>query len=480
MNPLSFVMNVSGEIEAELKQISRQIWSYAELPYEEVKSSALLQRVLKEEGFTVVEGVADIPTAFVASFENGTGGMTAGFLGEFDALDALSQKPEITVADPITQGAPGHGCGHNLLGVGALGAAVTLKKYLVENNMPGKVVYYGCPGEEGAGSKQFMGRAGVFDEADFMLTWHPSTTNGVDYNPCNAILGANFYFKGISAHAGGSPHLGRSALDAAELMSVGSNYLREHMIDKARIHYAYSDVGGTAPNVVQDRATVKYEVRSPKVAQAKELFERVVKVAKGAAMMTETTVTYELTMGFSDYSPNMALAEVVQNTFDEIGAPVWNEEEYRVAKAYLESYDKNILVNIKQGLTEEYGEEKAKNLLQKPLSSEVTAFDSYKVAVSGGSTDVGDVSYIVPTLQIRVATNCIGNVGHTWQTVGQSYGSAGQKGMMKAVEVLALSAIRLMGDPERIEKAKSEVRLRNGGKYTYPLPDEVAPPVGRY
>ncbi|NLB90397.1 MAG: amidohydrolase, partial [Clostridiales bacterium] len=342
------------------------------------------------------------------------------------------------------------------------------------------VIYYGCPGEEGAGSKQFMGRAGIFDEADFILTWHPANVNGVDYQPCNAILGANFYFKGISAHAGGSPHLGRSALDAAELMSVGVNYLREHMIDKARIHYAYSDVGGTAPNVVQDRATVKYEVRSPKVAQTKELFQRVVKVAQGAAMMTETQVTYELTMGFSDYSPNMALAKVVQEVFNQIGAPKWNQKEYDLAKAYLESYDKNILSNMKENLVQQYGKEKAQALIQKPLSDEVEQFDPLKIEISGGSTDVGDVGYIVPTIQIRVATNCIGNVGHTWQTVGQSCSDAGKKGMMTAVQVLALSAIRLLQDPATITQAKEEVALRSGGSYICPLPDEVAPPIGIY
>lgn len=480
MIPMTFVLDAANQIEEKLGNISRKIWEYAELPYEEVKSAALLTGVLKEEGFIVEEGVAGIPTAFVATFTNGTGGMVAGFLGEYDALDALSQKPDVIKADPIKAGAAGHGCGHNLLGAGALGAALVLKEYFIKNNVNGKVVYYGCPGEEGAGSKQFMGRAGVFDEADFILTWHPSTINGIDYNPCNAILGANFYFKGISAHAGGSPHLGRSALDAAELMSVGVNYLREHMIDKARIHYAYSDVGGTAPNVVQDRATVKYEVRSPKVSQTRELFERVVKVAKGAAMMTETDVTYELTMGFSDYKPNMALAKVAQEVFEQMGAPEWDEAEYTLAKAYLDSYDEGILSNIKESLAEKYGKERAEQLYQKPLSSEVEKYDPLDIEVSGGSTDVGDVSYIAPTLQILAATNCMGNVGHTWQTVGQSCSDIGTKGMMTAVKVMALSAINLLMDSDQIRKAKEEVILRSGGKYVCPLPDEVLPPIGKY
>ncbi len=480
MKPLEYVLSASDKMENKLTDLSRKIWAYAELPYEEFQSAALLVDVLKEEGFKVDEGVAGIPTAFTATFAQGTGGMSVGFLGEYDALDALSQKAGIKTAEPIKQGDPGHGCGHNLLGAGAVGAALVLKDYLIQNNISGKVIYYGCPGEEGAGSKQFMGRAGVFDEADFILTWHPSTVNGIDYNPCNAILGANFYFKGISAHAGGTPHLGRSALDAAELMSVGSNYLREHMIDKARIHYAYSDVGGTAPNVVQDRATVKYEVRSPKVYQTKELFDRLVKVAKGAAMMTETAVSYELTMGFSDYSPNMALARVAQEAYEEVGAPSWTEEDYISARAYLQSHDENILQNITQSLIQKYGKERAEALMEKPLSNWIEKYDPLTVEISGGSTDVGDVSYIVPTLQIRTATNCLGNVGHTWQTVGQSCSAAGEKGMMTAVKVMALSAIRLIENPKAVEQGKAEVLARNGGKYVCPLPDDVQPPIGKY
>ncbi len=480
MKDKKFVEKSTETLSEKMIKASKKIWRLAELPYEEFESAKILEGLLKEEGFSIKNGVANIPTAFVATFSNGVGGRTIGFLGEYDALDALSQKEGIVSEEPINQGDPGHGCGHNLLGVGALAAAITVKEYLVENQIQGKVEYYGCPGEEGAGSKQFMGRAGVFNDADFILTWHPGSDNTVDYNACNAILGANFYFKGISAHAGGSPHLGRSALDAAELMSVGVNYLREHTIDKARIHYAYSDVGGTAPNVVQDRATVKYEVRSPKVSQTKELFERVVKVAKGAAMMTETTVTYELTMGFSDYMPNMTLAPIVQEAFEEIGAPAFTEEEYGLAKEYLNSFNGTTLQSVKESLCEEYGELEAEKMMEKPLSNVVKKYDPFKVIISGGSTDVGDVSYIAPTIQIRVATNCIGNVGHTWQTVGQACSTYGEKGMMTAAKVLALSAIRISGDELLIEKAKREVKKRNGGKYICPLPDEVMPPIGKY
>ena len=308
MKDLEFVNKVIDEKKDMILDISHKIWEFAELPYDEVKSANLLCEVLENEGFTIEKPVADIPTAFTASF--GSGSPVVGFLGEYDALDTLSQEAGKTTKRPVTEGAPGHGCGHNALGTGSLGAALAIKEYFVENKKPGTVIYFGCPGEEGAGSKQFMARAGVFDGVDFVYTWHPATKNEVQSYRLLAIMGANFEFNGITSHAGSTPHLGRSALDAAELMSVGVNYLREHMIDQARVHYAYVDAGGVAPNVVQDHSLVKYEVRSPNVKGVKELFERVVNIARGAALMTETKMNYEVTMAFSDYISNSALAKI--------------------------------------------------------------------------------------------------------------------------------------------------------------------------
>lgn len=459
---------------------NEKIWSYAELPYEERKSARLLCDILRSEGFEVEEGAADIPTSFVAVYKAGEGKPVAGILGEFDALWGLSQEAGCPKRSPMAKGGSGHGCGHNCLGTGALGAALAVKDYLKENEKSGTVIYYGCAAEEGAGAKQFMARAGLFNGVDFVYTWHPASRNEVQQTCSVAIMGANFEFFGRAAHAGGSPHLGRSALDAAELMSVGVNYLREHMIDKARIHYAYVDAGGTAPNVVQDHSKVKYEVRAPKVSQMKELFERVVKVAKGAAMMTETEMKYEITMAFSDYVPNDTLAEIATECMMEVGAPGWEDSDYELARAFLESYDPVTLETIKAGIRETYGPENLERILERPLDSQVHPYIEGKHQYESGSTDVGDVGYAVPTLNLNVATCCIGNVGHTWQMTAQAGSVLGQKGLLTAAKALALSVIRTMESPQVVEAARKEFVKRTGGVYHCPLPDEVKPPVGRY
>ena len=267
--------------------LAKEIWGYAELSYEETKSAAALIAALKQEGFTIEEGIADIPTAFTATYQCGSGKPVVGFLAEYDALSGLSQKAGCPVQEPVREGGAGHGCGHNLLGAGCYAAAVALKDYLIKEKKDGTVIFFGCPAEEGAGSKQFIARAGYFDNVDFAYTWHPETVNEVGSRGSVAIMGANFTFDGVAAHAGGEPHLGRSALDAVELMNIGVQFLREHMSDKARIHYAITDAGGRSPNVVQPRSTVLYMVRSNHVSEAVELQKRVDKIAQGAALMDE-------------------------------------------------------------------------------------------------------------------------------------------------------------------------------------------------
>lgn len=478
MKDLEFLKKVIKEKEEMILDANDRIHGFAELPYEEYQSSALLCSILKKEGFEVEEGVAQMPTSFIGMF--GSGRPVMGILGEFDALDILSQEAGCPVKKPVKEGAPGHGCGHCCLGTGALAAAIAVKEYLKEFEIPGTVIYYGCAAEEGAGSKQFMARAGLFDNTDFVYTWHPASKNTVSADSNNAIMGANFEFHGITAHAGGCPHLGRSALDAAELMGVGTNYLREHMIDEARVHYAYVDAGGEAPNVVQDHTLLKYEVRSPKVYQVKELFERVVNIAKGAALMTGTAMNYEITMAFSDYAPNHTLAKLAGSCLQEVGAPQWEEEDYVLAKEYLNSYDEGTLKNIKEELALAYGEERLEEIMEKPLDSEVHPFDPAHAHANKGSTDVGDVGYAVPTVNINVATACLGNVGHTWQMTGQAGSRIAHKGLLTAAQAIALSCIRTMGRPELIEQAKAETLRKNGGKYECPLPDSVNPPVGKY
>lgn len=460
--------------------LAKEIWNYAELSYEEVRSAAALMEALKKEGFAIEEGIAGIPTAFTATFQSGSGKPVVGFLAEYDALAGLSQKAGCPVQEAVEPGGAGHGCGHNLLGAGCYAAAVALKDYLVKENKDGTVIFFGCPAEEGAGAKQFIARAGYFDNVDFAYTWHPETINEVGSKGSVAIMGANFTFNGVAAHAGAEPHLGRSALDAVELMNVGCNYLREHMIDAARIHYAYSDAGGSAPNVVQSCAVIKYEVRAPKVSQVQELFTRVVDVAKGAALMTGTKMQYEITMAFSDYTANRTLGAVVDQCFRELGAPDWTEEDYALAAGFLRTYPRSTMAGIREKLGTYFAPEELDKALEKPLDSTVHPFYPKAAGYNSGSTDVGDVGYATPTVMFHVATACLGNVGHSWQNTAFACSGIGMKGMLRAAEVMTLSAIRTMAQPELIRKAKEELIRKNGGKYRCPLPDYVAPPIGRY
>lgn len=480
MKDLEFLERVIDEKAAKILDANDKIWEYAELAFHETKSAALLISILKDEGFTITEGDAGIPTCFTGTFSYGTGKPVMGILGEYDALSSLSQQAASTEKVPVQAGAPGHGCGHCALGTGSLAAALAVKEYLIENKKDGTIIYFGCPAEEGAGSKQFMARAGMFDHVDFIYTWHPATKNAIDNSHNNAIMGANFEFHGVAAHAGGCPHLGRSALDAVELMNVGCNYLREHMIPEARIHYAYIDAGGTAPNVVQDHAIIRYEVRSPKVSQVKELFERVKNVARGASIMTDTTVTCELAMAFTEYIPNLALAKVADECLKEVGAPKWDEADYAMAREFLHTYPEITMESIKSQIVDLYGENRLEEILEKPLDSEVHSFNPDKIRLVAGSTDVGDVGYAAPTLNINVATACVGNVGHSWQMVAQSCSPLAHKGLLTAAKVIALSCVRTMDRPDVIEAAKEEVAKRNGGHYTCPLPDSVQPPLDTY
>ena len=460
--------------------LAKEIWNYAELSYEEVRSAAALMEALKKEGFAIEEGIAGIPTAFTATFQSGSGKPVVGFLAEYDALAGLSQKAGCPVQEAVEPGGAGHGCGHNLLGAGCYAAAVALKDYLVKESKDGTVIFFGCPAEEGAGAKQFIARAGYFDNVDFAYTWHPETINEVGSKGSVAIMGANFTFNGVAAHAGAEPHLGRSALDAVELMNVGCNYLREHMIDAARIHYAYSDAGGSAPNVVQSCAVIKYEVRAPKVSQVQELFTRVVDVAKGAALMTGTKMQYEITMAFSDYTANRTLGAVVDQCFRELGAPDWTEEDYDLAAGFLRTYPRSTMAGIREKLGIYFAPEELDKALEKPLDSMVHPFNPKETGYNSGSTDVGDVGYATPTVMFHVATACLGNVGHSWQNTAFACSGIGMKGMLRAAEVMTLSAIRTMAQPELIRKAKEELIRKNGGKYRCPLPDYVTPPIGRY
>ncbi|MBR0139792.1 MAG: amidohydrolase [Firmicutes bacterium] len=481
MTQLEEIRSYVEKYREQTLDIAKKVWEYAELPFDEHKSAALFKEALTAEGFEITDGLAGIPTAFLAKYKVGSGKPVFGLLAEYDALDTLSQEAGLTVRKPVKEGAPGHGCGHNLLGAGCYGAALAARDYLIDHGLDGTVIFFGCPAEEGAGSKQFIAREGWFDNVDFCYTWHPSTHNEVGNTGSVAIMGANFSFEGIASHAGGSPHLGRSALDAAELMNIGVQFLREHMIDQARVHYAFTNAGGTAPNVVQDHAAMKYEVRAPHVNQMKELFDRVVHIARGAAEMTETKMDYEITMAFSDYIGNPALSEMLSSCMEEFGAPVWDEADYEMARNMLRSYNEATLKSIRDSFAEEFGADRVEEILQKPLHSELNTYERVKNPVyRSGSTDVGDVAYATPTTTLNIATSCLGNVGHSWQNTSFCGSQIGMKGMLRAAEIMALACVRTAVDPALIEKAKKELYEKNGGRYTCPLPDSVLPPVGKY
>ncbi len=480
MSQIEEIKMLVNAVEDKTIRLAKEIWEYAELSYEEVRSSAAMIKALEEEGFVIEKGIADMPTAFTATFTCGTGKPVMGLLAEFDALAGLSQCAASPVQKAVENGGAGHGCGHNLLGAGCFAAAVAVKNYLVGHNKDGTVILYGCPAEEGAGSKQFIARAGYFDKLDFAYSWHPADVNEVQSLGSVAIMGANFVFDGISAHAGNCPHLGRSALDAVELMNVGVNYLREHMIDAARIHYAYSDAGGTAPNVVQGHAVIKYEVRAPKVSQVQELFLRVVDVAKGAALMTGTKMSYEITMAFSDYTPNKTIAAVMDKCLEELGAPEWTQDDYALATQFLHTHSRTSLNSMREQLGGMFPGENIDELLRKPLDNTVHPFRPDETRYLSGSTEVGDVGYAVPTAVLNMATCCLGNPPHSWQNTAFSNSDIGMKGMLRAAQVMALACVRTMDDEKLIEKAKEELLKKNGGKYVCPLPDYCTPPIGRY
>ncbi|AMA62347.1 M20 family metallopeptidase [Kurthia gibsonii] len=457
-----FVSEIIEQNKDTLVDVSNQVWRFAETGFQEKKSAQLLVQTLKNEGFTVEEGVAEIDTAFIGSY--GSGKPVIAFLGEFDALSGLSQEGGQVNYAPVEKNGNGHGCGHNLLGTGSLAAALAVRDYLKENKLSGTVRYYGCPGEEIGGGKTFMVREGLFDDVDFALTWHPGSRNEIMSMASLACYEVYFKFKGASAHAAGSPHLGRSALDAVELMNVGVNYLREHIIPEARVHYAITNTGGFAPNVVQSEAEVLYFVRAPRVSQTESIYQRVCDVARGAALMTGTEVEIDLASALSNVIPNTVLEETMYAQFEQLGVPTHTEEEQQFAQA------------IRQTLAEadkKVEEEVDRRLAGKDLADVISPYTPAS-NVFPGSTDVGDVSWIVPTAQCMTACEVLGTTLHTWQIVATGTTSIAHKGMMHAGKVMAATALQLLHNPELVEQAKAElVERKNGEEYMCPLPKDV-------
>lgn len=448
-------------------ELADRVWETPETCYMETLSTAAHREMLETQGFRITENVAGIPTALIG--EAGEGGPVIAFLGEYDALAGLSQKAGVDHHDPMTAGANGHGCGHNLLGSASLLAATALKDWLEKTGTPGRVRYYGCPAEEGGAAKAFMVREGAFKDVDIAISWHPSNFAGVQRETSLANCRIDFVFTGRAAHASAVPELGRSALDAVELMSVGVNYMREHMPSESRIHYAVLDTGGISPNVVQAHAKVRYVVRSADLPGLFTLIERVKKVAEGAALMTETKVQSTILAGVSNLVVNTPLMDAMQDVWDSMGPPPFDAE------------DQNFAEKIRATLTPE---DIAASWNQERLEQKDVALADFILPAHnenrqmGGSTDVGDVSWVVPTVQAYGATLAVGTQLHTWQVVAQGKSPLAHKGMVSAAKAMAATGIAAMTSDQLREAAWADLKKRRKGQdYKSPIPEGAEPPV---
>lgn len=446
---------VTAEVEKRAttyKTVASHIWEYAELGYQETRSSDELINLLRSEGFKIEQGVAGMPTAFTATY--GSGGPVIGILAEFDALPGLSQKVA-PAKDPLIEGKPGHGCGHNLFGTASSAAAISLKEWLAKNKKAGTIRLYGTPAEEGGGAKMYMIRDGLFNDVDVVLHWHPSNRNDASPESCMAIKQGLFRFYGKSSHAAGAPEKGRSALDGVESMNYMVNMMREHMPTDARIHYVITK-GGLAANVVPDYAEVEYMVRNPDARILMELWDRVVKCGEGAATGTETTMKFEVISGSYNILPNETLAKLMYNNLKNVGGVNYSPEDVEFAKKLQSSFT-----------------------YKAPDIAEAGVVQPFK---PGGffpaSTDVGDVSWVVPTVGLGTATFVPGAPGHSWQAVATANTDIGMKGMLNAAKALAMTGIDLFRNPQEIEKAKKELKDRTGAGFQYkPLIGDRKPPV---
>lgn len=465
------------EKEKLIVDVADQIWEYAELSLQEYRSAELYCEVLSKEGFQVKKGICNIETAFSASY--GSGRPVIGILAEYDALSGLSQKAGSLTREEVSAGGNGHGCGHNLLGAGSMAAAMGIKAYLEATGKPGTVVLYGCPGEEGGASKAFMARDGVWKELDAALTWHPEDVNEVATGSSNSCIQVQYKFTGVASHAAGAPERGRSALDAVELMNMGVQFLREHMSDKARVHYAITDAGGCSPNVVQPRASVLYMVRSNHVSEAVELQARVDRIAQGAALMTDTTFQRQFIDGLADTVSNHVLEQVLYDNFKELGVPEYTAEEYAYADELARTYPGSDGV---PGVAAKYDSEAYDQVqaMQAKVGHAMNAFLAPLYtgeAFKAGSTDVGDVSWLTPTAQIHVAAWPNGCPGHSWQNVSCDRTKIGHKAAVHAGKVMAAAAIDLFTQPEILKKARAEFEKRTAAGYVCPIPADAVPVI---
>jgi aminobenzoyl-glutamate utilization protein B len=437
-NYKSILKDIDNDGEAYSK-IAQQIWSYAEMGYQEEQSSALLQKTLADQGFEIETGVAEIPTAFVARY--GSGQPVIAILGEYDALPGLSQQA--VPYKSSNNGKAGHACGHHLFGTASAAAAISIKNYLEKEGKSGTVKFYGCPAEEGGSGKVYMTRAGLFDDVDVALHWHADNKNAASVRPALANKSAKFRFYGISAHAAGAPEKGRSALDAVEAMNAMVNMMREHVSESTRIHYVITR-GGEAPNVVPDFAEVYYYARHKTRAEVINVFDRIVNAAKGAALGTGTEMEYEMIGGTHELLFNDVLQPMVHKNLQSIGGYQYTAEEKVFAEKIAESLGEPLDVQFVEGVA--------------PYSESAKA---------GGSTDVGDVSFAVPTAGLRAATWVPGTPAHSWQAVAAGGTSIGNKGMIIAAKTLALTGMQLIDNPKIIKAAQENFIQKRGKDFQY-------------
>ena len=454
--------------------VSDAVWAKPELSLKEFESARLYCDTLRKYGFEVTEGLAGVATAFCGRY--GSGRPVIGILGEFDALSGLSQAAGCSEHKPLVEGGPGHGCGHNMLGAGALGAAFAVRDFLEKSGKPGTVIFYGCPGEEGGAGKAFMAREGMWRELDCALTWHPSDVNEVVTGTNNSSIQVLYKFHGVSAHAAGDPENGRSALDAVELMNTGVQYLREHMTSDCRVHYAIIDAGGVSPNVVQSEASVLYMVRANKVRDSVKLLARVDKIAQGAALMTETSFDRQFIDGTAELVPNYTLEELLYRIFNEVGLPEYSAEEKALAEALRKTYDVPVAPGIAAGFDADIAAYVAERT--NGLSDALCGFimpEYHSAGFVAGSTDVGDVSWQTPAAQVHCVTFPFGAAGHSWQNVSSGGTSLGHKGLINAAKIIACAAIELMNDPDTLQKARDEFARRTKSGYVCPIEPDAVP-----
>jgi aminobenzoyl-glutamate utilization protein B len=457
---------VDGHRE-EFIGLADRVWEMPELGYQEHRSAGEHVAMLESQGFRVTTGVAGIPTAIVG--EAGDEGPVIAILGEFDALPGLSQEAGVAEKRPRPGEGAGHACGHNLLGSAAMLAATAVKDWLAAQGIKGRVRYYGCPAEESGAGKLFMVREGAFKDVDIALSWHPAPFCAVNPALSLALVSYDFVFTGRASHAAASPHLGRSALDAVELMNVGVNYMREHMPSDARVHYATIDPGGIAPNVVQSRAVVRYIVRARELPELNGLVARVQKIAQGAALMTETEVAWKAISGMSNLLGNTPLEQALYDNLMHLGPPEWDEADRKLAREIRATLRPDDIAgaHLRFGLAPD---------METELCDRIVPLGSNGGGKGIGSTDVGDVSWVVPTAQIRGATYAIGTPGHSWQLTAQGKSGIAHKGMVHAAKVMAATAVDVIRDPALLAKAKADFAARTAGNpYVCPLPDDVKP-----